>query len=139
MKLLFSTILYLGIIDGFSQQITVSGKIIDKDLQSIAGAVIQTLNAEFKTATNENGEFTFSIPEESQELEVHYAGMFIKRELIKGNCPLHVVLLPMIYYRSPLLEEEQKKVEQDRELQAKKIKIKAYKKRIFKRLESQCL
>jgi TonB-linked SusC/RagA family outer membrane protein len=69
----------------WAQNKSITGKVLDESNAPLAGAAITVKNATMGATTNENGEFTLSVPASAKTLIVSYSGYTSKEVAITGN------------------------------------------------------
>jgi TonB-linked SusC/RagA family outer membrane protein len=73
--LLLCTILFFQITDGFSQSLSVEGKVVTKSGDPLSGATIMVKGTKTAVTTNDAGDYSISVPSSGSVLVVSYAGM----------------------------------------------------------------
>jgi len=76
----------------FAQDRKISGKVSDETGTALPGVTVTIKETQFKVATNEQGAFSFSLPESAKTLVFSYLGMETQEVLIGNKTLLNVVL-----------------------------------------------
>ncbi len=69
----------------WAQSKTITGKVVDESNVGLAGASVTVKNSTTGTTTNENGEFTLSVPASAQTLVITSVGYTLKEVAIVGT------------------------------------------------------
>lgn len=75
----------------FAQNKTVSGTVLDKNGQSVAGASVIVKGSTLGTNTNAEGKFSLSVPNSAEKLTISFVGLS-EQDVTIGSEPLTVVM-----------------------------------------------
>ncbi len=90
-------LLLLITIEAYSQNQTLSGKILDEKGNPISGASISQKNTAQGTLTNSTGDFTLNVPSENAVLVVSFVGYLSKEvQISKNQRSIRITLLEMV-------------------------------------------
>lgn len=96
LPVVYSFLLFLLMSSGVVAQvrITVKGVVMDEDQNTLIGASVMVPGTSIGTQTDQNGEFSLTIPDGAQMLSVVYVGMEPKKVNIQGKKFLRIILKP---------------------------------------------
>src|SRR5829696_2357229 len=69
----------------WGQNKTITGRVTNEDNTGLAGASVVAKNTTSGTVTNENGEFTLSVPSTATALTISFIGYITREVSISGN------------------------------------------------------
>jgi CarboxypepD_reg-like domain len=76
-----------------AQNKTISGKIIDEHFQPLQNAIIQTLDSNYITRSDNDGFYKMTIPESTKKIKIQYVAMETDSFNVKGKCEINIILL----------------------------------------------
>jgi TonB-linked SusC/RagA family outer membrane protein len=93
MKKLYTLIFYLFFISALSAQVTVTGKVVDTELnEPVIGATIREKDTENGTATDLEGNFSLDVASPNAVLVVSYTGFAEQEVLLDGRTQVEIQL-----------------------------------------------
>ncbi len=77
----------------FAQQITVKGKVVDKNNEPLVGISVQISGTKTGVSTNEKGEYSIFVSSDKVELSFSYIGFVTQKQVVGSRRTINVTLL----------------------------------------------
>ncbi|MBC2844893.1 carboxypeptidase-like regulatory domain-containing protein [Winogradskyella flava] len=101
-------VLFFSPIDLFGQTKTVSGQVLNEHLEPLSKVFIHTLDMQFKTTSDENGNYSITLPKDTKVLKIQCIGQESETIKVLNHCILNIILLDDIIAEFETKEEHLK-------------------------------